>query len=302
MMGAYDSNYTSSPEKWRFNMKLGCGLYGVAIYAKQDFWPAVEKLSGMGFTAVEPLVINAGMPHENGKFEEWMKLLVWEAGKVKEYRQKLEGMGLAVSSMHVVGITPEQSADEAARQLLGIAEATGVNNFMVSLQFKDLEGCEKSAAWINGVNGALLGHGVRLGYHNHETEEAPVEIGGVKKTLMDHFVDITEPFVKLQLDAGWMLYGGQDPVEFMKRYPDRICSIHYKDIVSNHSELERDKIFAATGNGILDCAAILELALKMDIIDHGIMIDQDMPAAGSDLLCDLKLGADYLLSAYSKIK
>lgn len=70
----------------------------------------------------------------------------------------------------------------------------------------------------------LKGEGFILGYHNHDTEYAPLD----GEIPWDIFVPGTEGKVFIQLDNGNALKGGADVVELLRKYPGRGNTVHLK--------------------------------------------------------------------------
>ena len=70
-------------------------------------------------------------------------------------------------------------------------------------------------------------YGIKIGYHNHSSEFFFDE----GKCLLEHLLDnSTKCFA--QLDCGWAQNGGMYPPYFIRKYRDRIVSIHVKE--NNH--------------------------------------------------------------------
>ncbi len=75
-------------------MKLGCGLFGLAMELGEDFWGTMQKLADIGFTAVEPLyafkedtALQPGSPVPS-----FLKTILWNEEEVKEYLPRLNLM------------------------------------------------------------------------------------------------------------------------------------------------------------------------------------------------------------------
>ena len=67
---------------------------------------------------------------------------------------------------------------------------------------------------------------IRFGYHNH-TGEFRTQDGIV---LYDEVLRLTDPAkVTMELDCGWMIVGGKNPVDYLERYPTRFSLLHVKD-------------------------------------------------------------------------
>ena len=91
--------------------------------------------------------------------------------------------------------------------------------------------------------------GLKFGYHNHEYEFES-ENGQV---LYDILLDNTEAeLVHMELDLGWVIVGGKDPLDYFSKYPGRFPLWHLKDmdLVKKHS--------VELGKGKLDILAMLK--------------------------------------------
>ncbi len=81
------------------------------------------------------------------------------------------------------------------------------------------------AKTFNEISEKVAPHGMRVGYHNHTIEFAPLE----GEMPWDTFFGNTRKEVIMQVDIGNALIGGADPVVFLKKYPGRAASIHVKE-------------------------------------------------------------------------
>ncbi|MBQ6037093.1 MAG: sugar phosphate isomerase/epimerase [Bacteroidaceae bacterium] len=100
--------------------------------------------------------------------------------------------------------------------------------------------------------GELLGqNGIKFGYHNHSNEFNKVIPGGEAatpyyqrgfrrpgddtpepETIEKIFIENTDPSkVFFELDCYWTVMGQQDPLVWLKQYPNRIQYLHVKDFV-----------------------------------------------------------------------
>ena len=108
-------------------------------------------------------------------------------------------------------------------------------------------------------------HGIVLNLHNHTYEVADGEhdLGGTLARVPD---------VKLGPDLNWLLRGGVDPVEFIRRNAERIVFLHLRD---EHADGrwpealgEGDMDYAAIGQALRDVGfsgdAVVELAHEGD--------------------------------------
>ena len=90
---------------------------------------------------------------------------------------------------------------------------------------------------------------IKFGYHNHEYEFE----NDHGKVLYDILLDNTQPdLVHMELDLGWVIVAGKDPLDYFTNYPGRFPLWHLKDMdISKKHSVE-------FGKGQLKIAAILE--------------------------------------------
>ncbi|GHU59935.1 sugar phosphate isomerase [Bacteroidia bacterium] len=108
--------------------------------------------------------------------------------------------------------------------------------------------------------------GLSFGYHNHDGEFARVIAGGEgplvgrrgapnSQIIWDIYEKSTDPaYVLFELDVYWIIMGGQDPVDYLKRYPQRIKLLHIKDkeVLGESGILNFENIFKqAYKNGVI---------------------------------------------------
>lgn len=115
---------------------------------------------------------------------------------------------------------------------------------------------------------ALCGeHGVVLNLHNHtyEVEDGEHDLRGTLARAPD---------VQLGPDLNWLLRAGVDPVDFVRRYGDRIVFVHLRDqyVDGRWSEAlgEGDMDYVAIGRALRDVGfagpAVVELAHERDFV------------------------------------
>ncbi len=106
--------------------------------------------------------------------------------------------------------------------------------------------------------------GVQLYYHNHSFEFEPMD----GTTPIEEMVRIFDPdLVKLELDVFWITISGNDPVEWIKKYSDRVIFIHLKDLVKgtpvDYTVFEvAPEVFTEMGSGVVDIKGVLAAARK----------------------------------------
>lgn len=106
--------------------------------------------------------------------------------------------------------------------------------------------------FLDQAGDACRREGITLCYHNHDFELERLSDG--RMALEAIFDDTNTDNVKAELDVYWLTKAGEKPVEWMKRYQNRIPLIHLKDMTT-----DEEKFFAELGTGGVDLEAILPI-------------------------------------------
>ena len=90
------------------------------------------------------------------------------------------------------------------------------------------QGLKAECDLMNKIGDEANKRGIKFGYHNHNMEFATVP--GTNQLYEDFLIANTDPSkVFFQMDVYWITIGGQDPVAYLKKYPDRFKVLHIKD-------------------------------------------------------------------------
>jgi sugar phosphate isomerase/epimerase len=119
--------------------------------------------------------------------------------------------------------------------------------------------------------------GMRFGYHNHNSEFAKVGDG----TALDVLISKSDPaLVDFEMDIYWVVKGGGDPFDLIKRYPGRFPLMHVKD-ATPAPELRMTDV----GSGIIDFRKIFALdhtsGMKHIFVEHDEPSDPIVSATNS---------------------
>lgn len=87
-----------------------------------------------------------------------------------------------------------------------------------------IEAAKAAVDVLNNAGKILAANGVTLQYHPHGYEFFPHDDG----TILDYMLNNVE-HATFQMDVFWIKQGGQDPVDFLTRYPGKFTSLHLKD-------------------------------------------------------------------------
>lgn len=72
-----------------------------------------------------------------------------------------------------------------------------------------------------------------------------------------------------ELDTYWVKHGGEEPVDYIRKYKGRVPLLHLKDMAD-----DADRSFAEIGEGILDIPAIC--AAAEDAGTQWLIVEQDV--------------------------
>jgi sugar phosphate isomerase/epimerase len=139
-----------------------------------------------------------------------------------------------------------------------------------------------SAEQFNQIATKVMAAGMRFAYHNHIAEFG--EIGGVLP--YDELLKNTDPAkVSFELDCGWAIVGGQDPVRILKQYPARIVMLHIKDFKDNKPPS------VELGTGSVDYKPIFAAAAATGHIRHAFVEQEEFQGP---IMEALKVDAQYM--------
>ncbi|MBR4942063.1 MAG: TIM barrel protein, partial [Clostridia bacterium] len=96
------------------------------------------------------------------------------------------------------------------------------------------------------MQAALENKGIRLLYHNHDFEYVTLPEGGFAYDKLLAEV----PGMWPEFDVCWVTYSGNDPVEYIKKYSDKISVVHLKDFEGGKSSSPAYALIDADGNEI----------------------------------------------------
>lgn len=189
-----------------YTPKVSVQLWSVKDAVKSDFEGTLNKLADMGFSGVE-------FAGEFGKYQE-------DPTALKSF---LDGIGLQVSGAH---IPFEKLNSENFSATTRFYRALGCDTLIIPFDKRafDDDQVDNLIADLNRLSTQLAPLGMKIGYHNHAQEF------GVHKnsTFWDYIAKNTNENVVMQQDVGWTTYAGKDPIEYVKRYPGRTLTTHYK--------------------------------------------------------------------------
>src|SRR6202167_2541478 len=263
-------------------LPLGLQLYSVRDLLPQDYEGTLRELSGLGYREVEAA----------GFF----------GRSASDVKHAMEQAGLHCVSAHY------SYADLAPRlpQAIEFGKALGLEYIIcaspglpdrspaksadkrVAREAMTLDDWRWNAEQFNRMGERGNAAGIKFGYHNHTAEFRT----GNGIVLYDEVLRLTDPAkVTMELDCGWMIVGGKNPVDYLERYPTRFSLLHVKDFkMSGKPGSDKEPPPSAElGQGSIDYRPIFAAAKKAAIKHAFIEQEQyDMPPMEA-----LKIDAEY---------
>ena len=92
-------------------------------------------------------------------------------------------------------------------------------------------GHQEAGGSLNKAGEQATAAGLKLCYHNHAFEFAPA--GGAGGMVINVLMANTEPkHVGWEMDIFWVGVTGHDPVDLLRKYPQRVALMHVKDLAA----------------------------------------------------------------------
>ncbi len=264
---ATEDTPTTAPAAAAGLSSFGIQLYTLRDVIQEDPKATIKQLGDYGFKQIESYDGDQGM--------------FWNM-KNTEFKKYLDDLDIKLLSSHCdikkdFEIKAAQAAEIGMEYLIcpHVGPQTSVEEWKkVTDRFNECgEICKKN--------------GIKFAYHNHAYTFVPFS-GMIPH---DFLMENTDPdLVHHQMDIYWVVTGGADPIEYLKKYPNRFTLCHVKDRLKD-IPLEDHSASCNLGTGMIDFPSILKVA-KENGMKHFIMeqekYDNSTPMEAA------KIGAEYL--------
>ena len=216
--------------------------YGIQLYTLRDVLPAdpkgvLKQLAGFGYTQIESYEGAQGM--------------FWGMSNT-EFKKYIGDLGMKMVSSHCdINKDFEKKAAEAAE--------IGMKYLICPYKGpqKSIDDFKKFADEFNAKGEICKKNGIRFAYHNHDYSFKAMN-GEVPQDVMMKGTDAS--LVDFEMDMYWVVTAGEDPLAWMKKYPNRFKLCHVKDRAKGATEGFDS---CTLGEGSIDYASILRSAKKM---------------------------------------
>ncbi|MGD0096370.1 MAG: TIM barrel protein [Terracidiphilus sp.] len=248
-------------------LPIGLQLYSVRELLPKDFDGTLAKVRAAGYTEVEPA----------GYYDR----------TAADFRKAMDKAGLrAVSTHH-----PLQVLRPRLDELIEYGHQLGLDYMVCSSAMRrdpeakgplTLEDWHWVAGEYNRIGEKVKAAGMTFAIHNH-IPEFGVE-GGV--VFYDELLRLTDPkLVAFEMDCGWVIAAGHNPVEYLSKTPARFPLLHVKDMVKGPTGQMHSSIM---GRGVIDYRPILRAATGLK---HYFIEQEEFDM---DIMESLRLDAEYM--------
>jgi sugar phosphate isomerase/epimerase len=255
---------------------LGIQLYTVGKELQSDVRGTLSQIAAVGYAEVETAGF-AGLT-------------------AREFRDEVTRAGLRCHSAHMQWNVPDLAP------IFDDAHALGVNFVVSSALFPPgaggaptVDDYKKLAAKLNDIALKTRNAGLQYGYHNHNFEFKDLGSGTIGYDIL---LSETDPsLVQFELDCGWMIAAGFQPIEYFRKYPRRYRMLHIKDFVAG-SKISTSLApglrpqGTELGRGHIDYKPILDAATRTAV--KYIYVEQEPPFPDMPALDAAKVDYDYL--------
>ncbi len=242
---------TKLARAYPLGLPLGMQLYSVRTMLPTDFAGTLKQVGALGYKEVEA----AGFYDHS----------------VEEVKAAMQAAGLNCVSAHYPLGTLKPKLDDN----IAYAKALGLQ-YMVcsSAMHRDptagrgpltLDDWKWVADQFNQIGEKVNAAGMKFAYHNHTPEFTPID-GTMPWELLEKNTDPAK--VNFEMDCGWVIVAGQNPIPFLDKYGKRIVMLHVKDFKGNKPPS------VPLGTGDIDYKPIFAAAAKHARIRH-IFVEQE---------------------------
>ncbi len=244
--------------------KIGLQIYSLGQELYADVPLGMKKINNMGYETIELAGYN------NGKIG---------GIDMMEFKKMANDAGLTITSSHVNPPVREYTK-ENRNSIKDFWKKTADDHAKIGVTYliqpgqpstRSVEETQFVCDVFNDAGQITKAVGIPFGYHNHEYEFAKVIPGGTEAlfgrrnkgdVIYDIFMNNTDPNnVFYEMDVYWTVMGQNDPVEYLKKYPNRIKVLHVKDrsVLGQSGMMNFEQIFRQfNANGFQDYYVELE--------------------------------------------
>ena len=241
-----------------FGLPVGIQLASVPELLEKDFAGTLRRIASLGYQEVEA----AGFYNHSAAE---VKKALREAGLVGHsahyhFDQMTTQMNQILEYCEELGLKYIVCSTPGFKNPARVAHLTPAQQ----QEAYTLDDWRWNAEQFNQFGEKVKAAGMNFCYHNHTIELHPTSNGAIP---LDEMLRLTNPAVmNFQMDCGWILMGGKEPVDYLKRYPGRFVMLHVKDFKASKPKSNGEPAAATElGRGVMDYRAIFEAGGKANL-------------------------------------
>ena len=242
------------------SIPLGLQLYTVRADLAKDYEGTMRQLKAIGIRRVQANLTMSGKPSA-------------------DQRKLYDAMGFTWDSIHAGGDALRGNLQATVDEAKGV----GIKNITCSfplypvdraaiLAGPTLDDWKKNAEAFNRAGEACKKASMTFSFHNHNIEFR--KVGEV--VPYDLLLKETDPaLVSMEMDIGWVIAAGADPVDYLTKYPARFASLHIK-VLSNVGipNFNMKMTSAIIGRGIVDWKKVRAATHKSSVVRAFLEIEE----------------------------
>ncbi|MBL8173986.1 MAG: sugar phosphate isomerase/epimerase [Bryobacterales bacterium] len=250
-------------------MPIGCQLYPVRDRIPQDFGGLLKELAQIGYRTIETC---SPPGYQKSGFT------ALESRSPADIKKAVQAAGLRCTSCHYPLRELRSSMDERVEYAVALGlEQMVISSFGMPRDAK-LADWARAADESNKLGEKARKAGLRLGFHNHNTEFAMLE----GKLIYDEIQRIFDPkLVQGQFQVTTIMLG-YDPAGMIAKYSGRILSMHLSDWSAT------EKKMVPVGSGAIDWKKLFAAAKKAGVKNYFVEMDMEAMKASCAYLKTLK--------------
>jgi sugar phosphate isomerase/epimerase len=251
--------FLSNEESKKRIKKFGIQLWSVRDAMAKDPKGVISTLAKNGYKLIE------SFDGEKGMF--------WGMTAI-EFKKLLADNNLQMKSAHCnLNDNFEKKADAA--------KSIGMEYLIYPWEgpSKTIDDYKKLANDFNAKGEYLKKMDLKLAFHNHDYTFNKLEGQFAQDVLMQN----TEAdLVDYQMDMYWVVTAGQDPIEWMKKYPNRFTLCHVKDRKKNEPS-SNTSASCVLGTGQINYHKILSASKQLGM--KYFVVEQELYNEGTPMQC-----------------
>ncbi len=263
-------NFACGPKPKKLD-KIGLQLYSVRDLMKDDFEGTITKVAEAGFAYVEFAGYYDRAPQDIRALLDKLGLTSpanhtgYNLLTEENLPQTLEAAKIIGHEYVVLPSLPRERRDPGQPR----GERPSEPVFTV-------DSVKRFVETFNRIGESCKAAGLRFAYHNHRTEFKQIEGGGI---LYDMLVEGTDPsLVDFEMDLGWAVAAGADPLAYFEKYPGRFPLFHLKDFNKEDQPI-------AIGQGRINYAPFFARAEQAGAIYYIVEFEGREDTLGNSIAC-----------------